>query len=60
MHHPFRGDFVFVEHDHIGYRYELLSRLGKGSFGQAFRVYDHKRKREAAVKVIRNKKRFHA
>jgi dual specificity tyrosine-phosphorylation-regulated kinase 2/3/4 len=29
-----RGDYLLVNHDHIGYRYEVLGALGKGSFGQ--------------------------
>lgn len=28
------GDLRMVVGDHIGYRFEILSRLGKGSFGQ--------------------------
>ena len=28
------GDYRMVVGDHIGYRFEILSRLGKGSFGQ--------------------------
>lgn len=28
------GDYRMVVGDHIGYRFEVLSRLGKGSFGQ--------------------------
>jgi len=54
-----RGDYTVVEHDHIAYRYEVLGILGKGSFGQVLRCMDHKRGQEVAVKVIRNKKRFH-
>lgn len=33
-----RGDYNVVPHDHLGYRYEVLSVLGKGSFGQVRRV----------------------
>jgi len=46
-----------VNGDHIGYRYEILELLGKGSFGQVIRAYDHKTQQYAAVKIIRNKKR---
>ena len=53
-----RGDFYLTKHDHIGYRYEIISLLGKGSFGQVAKCYDHRRKIHVAVKVIRNKKRF--
>jgi len=53
-----RGDYKLVIHDHIHYRYEILSLLGKGSFGQVVKCFDHKLKSEVAVKIIRNKKRF--
>ena len=29
-----RGDYTVVAHDHLAYRYEVLSIMGKGSFGQ--------------------------
>ncbi|KAJ3201703.1 Dual specificity tyrosine-phosphorylation-regulated kinase, partial [Entophlyctis luteolus] len=53
-----RGDFYLTHHDHIAYRYEMISLLGKGSFGQCVKCYDHKMNRHVAVKIIRNKKRF--
>lgn len=28
------GTYLLVAHDHIGYRYEVLKVIGKGSFGQ--------------------------
>ncbi|KAF2369162.1 Protein kinase domain [Trinorchestia longiramus] len=46
-------------HDHIGYRYEILEVIGKGSFGQVIRAIDHKTGEQVAIKIIRNKKRFH-
>ncbi|KAJ3258370.1 Dual specificity tyrosine-phosphorylation-regulated kinase [Boothiomyces macroporosus] len=53
-----RGDLYLTRHDHVGYRYEILSLLGKGSFGQVVKCYDHKTKANIALKIIRNKKRF--
>lgn len=54
-----RGDYRIVQHDHIAYRFEVLEILGKGSFGQVVKAYDYKNKLHTAIKVIRNKKRFH-
>lgn len=28
-----RGDFRIIMHDHVLYRFEIVARLGKGSFG---------------------------
>ncbi|KAJ3014399.1 hypothetical protein HKX48_005177 [Thoreauomyces humboldtii] len=53
-----RGDYYLTKHDHINYRYEILSLLGKGSFGQVVKCFDHKTKCNVALKIIRNKKRF--
>ena len=33
--------------------------IGKGSFGQVLKVYDHKTNQYAALKIVRNEKRFH-
>mmetsp|Transcript_55747 Transcript_55747/g.181009 ORF Transcript_55747/g.181009 Transcript_55747/m.181009 type:complete len:560 (+) Transcript_55747:1948-3627(+) len=54
-----RGDYLIVLHDHVLYRYEVMSPLGKGSFGQVVRTFDYKTNGEMACKIIRNKKRFH-
>ncbi|KAG9539514.1 kinase-like protein, partial [Aureobasidium melanogenum] len=54
-----RGDYNLVMGDHLGYRYEVIDVLGKGSFGQVVRCIDHKLGTLCAVKIIRNKKRFH-
>ena len=54
-----RGDYNIVEGDHLAYRYEVVDLLGKGSFGQVVRCIDHKTGILVAVKIIRNKKRFH-
>ncbi|KAI9005691.1 kinase-like domain-containing protein, partial [Hyaloraphidium curvatum] len=53
-----RGDYVLTLNDHVAYRYEVTGLLGKGSFGQVVKCWDHKDGREVAVKIIRNKRRF--
>ncbi|KAJ2457419.1 serine/threonine protein kinase, CMGC, dual-specificity, partial [Coemansia sp. RSA 2322] len=54
-----RGDYIIHMHDHMLYRYELLEVMGKGSFGQVLRACDHKSGEMVAIKIIRNRKRFH-
>ncbi|KAJ7490045.1 hypothetical protein B0H11DRAFT_1051727 [Mycena galericulata] len=54
-----RGDYLVVNHDHLAYRYEVIDTLGKGSFGQVLHCRDHCSGESVAVKIIRNKKRFH-
>uniref|UniRef100_A0A8C7IJR6 dual-specificity kinase n=1 Tax=Oncorhynchus kisutch TaxID=8019 RepID=A0A8C7IJR6_ONCKI len=53
------GGYLKVAHDHIGFRFEVLEVIGKGSFGQVLKCLDHKTNELVAIKVIRNKKRFH-
>ena len=53
------GSYIHVPHDHIGYRYEVLKVIGKGSFGQVVKAYDHKINSHVALKMVRNEKRFH-
>ncbi|KAI5632986.1 protein kinase domain-containing protein [Phthorimaea operculella] len=53
------GSYHKQMHDHIGYRYEILEVIGKGSFGQVIRALDHRNGTQVAIKIIRNKKRFH-
>lgn len=54
-----KGDYKIILGDHLLYRYEVLSLLGKGSFGQVCKCLDHKNKEIVALKIIKNKKRFH-
>jgi len=44
--------------DHIAYRYQVESKLGRGAFGDCWMVFDHKEGKRVALKVIRNEKRF--
>lgn len=47
-----RGDYKSVTKDHLSYRYEVLEELGRGSFGQVVKCYDHKTASTVAVKLI--------
>jgi dual specificity tyrosine-phosphorylation-regulated kinase 2/3/4 len=42
-------------HEHIAYRFEVVKKLGKGSFGVVLKCFDHKKKEFVALKIIRNK-----
>ena len=50
-----KGEYLYTPNDHIAYRYEVLEPVGKGSFGQAFKVFDHKKQQIVCLKIIRNK-----
>ena len=54
-----KGDYNTYVGEQIGYRYEIIDILGKGSFGQALKCFDHKMKKNVALKIIRSKKRFY-
>lgn len=44
--------------EHFCNRYEIVSRIGKGSFGQVVKAYDHGKQCEVAIKIIKNEKSF--
>ncbi|XP_072402756.1 dual specificity tyrosine-phosphorylation-regulated kinase 2 [Diabrotica undecimpunctata] len=54
-----QGSYIHIPHDHVAYRYEVLKVIGKGSFGQVVKAYDHKNHMHVALKMVRNEKRFH-
>ncbi len=54
-----QGSYTHIPHDHLAYRYEVLKVIGKGSFGQVVKAYDHKSHQHVALKMVRNEKRFH-
>jgi len=54
-----KGEYICDVHDHIAYRFEVQKRIGKGSFGQVFKCFDHKKQEIVALKILRNKKRLY-
>lgn len=54
-----QGSYIHTPHDHVSYRYEVLKVIGKGSFGQVVKAYDHKIHEHIALKMVRNERRFH-
>ncbi|XP_061387161.1 putative dual specificity tyrosine-phosphorylation-regulated kinase 3 homolog [Musca vetustissima] len=54
-----QGAYIHIPHDHVAYRYEMLKVIGKGSFGQVIKAFDHKTHEHVALKMVRNEKRFH-
>ncbi|OMJ85296.1 hypothetical protein SteCoe_13388 [Stentor coeruleus] len=54
-----KGDYKIFISDQIAYRYEIKSLMGRGSFGQVVKAYDHKEKKEIALKIIKNRPRFY-
>ena len=52
------GDYIITNGTHLYYRYEILEILGKGSFGEAIKCYDHKNKDLVCIKIINSQKKF--
>jgi dual specificity tyrosine-phosphorylation-regulated kinase 2/3/4 len=47
------GVYKVVTGDHLGYRYEIIELLGKGTFGHVYKCFDYKRDILVAVKILR-------
>ena len=52
------GDYIIINGTHLNYRYEILECLGKGSFGEAIKCYDHKNKDLVCIKIINSQQKF--
>ncbi|KAG2325046.1 hypothetical protein Bca4012_039534 [Brassica carinata] len=48
------GHFSFVVGDTLTPRYQILSKMGEGTFGQVLECFDNKNKEAVAIKVIRS------
>lgn len=51
-------NLVVFENDHIAYRYQIKKVLGVGSFSQVYEAYDWKKRKNVAIKIIRNKDKY--
>ncbi|KAI9266046.1 kinase-like domain-containing protein [Sporodiniella umbellata] len=47
------GNYRLVAQDHLAYRYEILYRLGQGSFGQVVKCKDTKTGQLVAIKILK-------
>jgi hypothetical protein len=54
-----KGFYQVNTSDHLNYRYEIQSVLGSGSFSVVYKCHDHKLDANVAVKILRNKKKYH-
>lgn len=52
-------EYIVRYNEHIAFRYEVVKKLGKGSFGIVLRVFDHKQKEFVALKILKNKRRLY-
>lgn len=52
------GDYLVLLGDHLAFRYEVLHALGHGSFGQVVCCLDHRTRKQVAVKIIRNRRKY--
>lgn len=43
--------------DQIGYQYEVLEKIGSGSFGRVYHAFDHKESRYVTLKILKNQLR---
>ncbi|XP_053984542.1 serine/threonine-protein kinase minibrain [Hylaeus anthracinus] len=51
-------DYIIKNGEKFLDRYEIDSLIGKGSFGQVVKAFDHEEQTQVAIKIIKNKKPF--
>eukprot|EP00095_Tigriopus_kingsejongensis_P009174 snap_masked-scaffold145_size311916-processed-gene-1.4 protein:Tk09174 transcript:snap_masked-scaffold145_size311916-processed-gene-1.4-mRNA-1 annotation:"serine threonine-protein kinase" len=51
-------DYIIKASERFLDRYEIDSLIGKGSFGQVVKAFDHEERCHVAIKIIKNKKPF--
>lgn len=45
--------------EHLHYRYEVIKKLGEGSFGVVLKCFDHKTKSYVGLKILKNEKQLY-
>ncbi|KAI2802381.1 Dual specificity tyrosine-phosphorylation-regulated kinase 1A [Blomia tropicalis] len=53
------NNYIIRPGERFSDRYEIESLIGKGSFGQVVKAYDHTEQCHVAIKIIKNRKLFH-
>ena len=53
-----RNDLIINPPEHWLGRYEIISRMGRGSFGQVVHAIDHYTEERVAIKIIKNRSAF--
>lgn len=46
------NNYIVREHDHISYRYEIVSKINSGAFGVVAKALDWKTGEAVAIKII--------
>ena len=54
-----QNEYIVRLNEHLAFRYEVVKKLGKGSFGAVMKCYDHKEREYVALKILKNKKRLY-
>ncbi|KAH3679878.1 hypothetical protein WICMUC_000621 [Wickerhamomyces mucosus] len=49
-----KGNLKVNMNDHISYRYQVVSKLGFGMFGNVFKCIDHKERKVISLKIMKN------
>ena len=52
------NNYIIRPGERFADRYEIESLIGKGSFGQVVKAYDHTKQCHVAIKIIKNRKLF--
>ena len=50
--------YNIIPNEHINYRYEIINKLGKGTYSNVIMAKDHKLKENVAIKLFRKKTEF--